>query len=104
MASFLILAQKGNVLCQYNLGVLYGQLGTSKDDAQALFWYEKAAAQGYADAQANLALMYIQGNGVPKDYSIAAEYLSKAAEQGHAGAQHNLKMIVKKIQGQGNLH
>jgi TPR repeat protein len=75
-----------------------------KDDAQALFWYQKAAAQGYADAQANLALMYIEGQGVPQDYGIATEYLSRAAEQGHVGAQHNLKMVVQIIQEQGKLH
>jgi TPR repeat protein len=61
IACFRLLAEKGNVVCQYNLGVLYGQAAAWKDEAESVVWYEKAAMQGYADAQANLALLYIKG-------------------------------------------
>jgi hypothetical protein len=34
---------------------------------EATKWYEKAAAQGDADAQFSLGLMYAIGDGVPQD-------------------------------------
>src|SRR5712691_8471260 len=45
------------------------------------------AEQGHAEAQFNLGLMYIDGQGVPQDYTQAAQWLRKAAEQGDATAQ-----------------
>ena len=96
IACFRLLAEKGNVVCQYNLGVLYGQAAAWKDEAESVVWYEKAAMQGYADAQANLALLYIKGEGVLQDYNLATEYLLQAAAQGHAGAQHNLRRLAQK--------
>ena len=43
-------------------GVMYAQgLGTRHDDAKAATWYEKAAVQAFAEAQANLGLAYFGG-------------------------------------------
>ncbi|EGE27627.1 tetratricopeptide repeat family protein, partial [Moraxella catarrhalis O35E] len=42
-------------------------------------WYTKAANQGYADAQFNLALMYYEGQGVSQDDQKAVEWYTKAA-------------------------
>ena len=53
-------------------------------------WYEKAAEQGFADAQCNLGLMYDHGRGVPQNDTTAVKWYEKAAEQGYAGAQCNL--------------
>jgi TPR repeat protein len=45
-------AQKGNASLQYGLGFAYLKgFGTDFNPNQALLWFEKAAAQGYADAQ-----------------------------------------------------
>lgn len=41
--------------------------GVPKDMGKALEWYKKAAAQGHADAQGLLSLMYFAGDGVSKD-------------------------------------
>jgi hypothetical protein len=35
-----------------------------KDYKQAVYWYQKAAAQGYAEAQSNLGIAYAFGKGV----------------------------------------
>ena len=51
------LAEKGNPAAQNNLGVFY-EIGTgvlSRQDALAEKWYRKAAEQGLAEAQYNLA-------------------------------------------------
>ena len=55
---YLISAQKGNPETQYKVGNCYetGQ-GTKTDVEQALYWYQKAAAQGYPDAIDAIARM-----------------------------------------------
>jgi len=58
-----------------------------------------AAKQGDADAQNNLGLMYVKGNGVPQDYAEAAKWFRKAAEQGFARAQYNLGIIYQTGKG-----
>ncbi len=52
--------------------------------------YRKAAAQGVAVAQYNLAHMYDKGRGVPQDYAEAVKWYRTAAAQNHAEAQINL--------------
>ena len=52
-----------------------------------------------ADAQNNLALMYVQGRGVPKDVMKAFKLFRLAAEQGHATAQYNLGVMYEKGEG-----
>jgi hypothetical protein len=46
-----------------------------------------AAAQGYAEAQYNMGVMYRDGEGVSQDYAEAAKWFRKAAEQGDANAE-----------------
>ncbi|MCQ2326421.1 MAG: SEL1-like repeat protein, partial [Bacteroidales bacterium] len=53
----------------------------------------KAAEQGYAKAQYNLALCYVYGNGVIQDYKKAKYWWEKAAEQGLAEARDMLKRL-----------
>ena len=85
-------AQAGDAMAQTRLGYCYaeGVGGVPRDEALACMWYEKAAMQGDANAQSNLALMYELGRGVKQDYAKAREWLEKAAEQGNAMAQNNL--------------
>jgi hypothetical protein len=51
------------------------------------------AAQGNADAQNNLGLIYSIGRGVKQDYAEALKWYRFAAVQGHAGAQNNLGLL-----------
>jgi hypothetical protein len=62
----------------------------AKDSAQAARWYKKAAEQGHAFAQHNLALLYAKGDGVARDPVEAFRWEQKAAEQGDPNAQYNL--------------
>ena len=59
-----------------------------RDYKQAVEWYQKAADQGYADAQYDLGRMFNMGFGVTKDNAKAVEWFQKAANQGHADAQN----------------
>jgi TPR repeat protein len=48
-------AKQGNVEAQSFLGLMYSEgLGVAQDYKQAVYWYQKAADQGYAEAQNNL--------------------------------------------------
>jgi TPR repeat protein len=62
---------------------------------QAVYWYQKAADQGYAEAQSILGVMYANGKGVLKDDKQAVYWYQKAADQGLAEAQsvHGLLII-----------
>jgi TPR repeat protein len=62
-------------------------IGMSAKDLQTL---QTQAAQGFAEAQTNLGLLYYNGQGVPRDYTKAREWFEKAAAQGDANAQYNL--------------
>lgn len=97
------LAEQGDALAQYNLGVLHRKgRGVPQDDVQARQWYEKAAAQGQAKAQFNLGTLYFNGEGVPKDYQQALRWFRLAADQGEAVAQ--TKIAIMYDDGQGVPH
>jgi hypothetical protein len=52
----------------------------------AVTWWVKAAAQGFAEAQFNLAVCLLHGKGVRKDEVGAIKMLKGAAEQDHTEA------------------
>jgi len=70
-----------------------------KDYAEALYWYRKAAEQGYAIAQRDLGWMYQNGYGVTKDYAEAVKWYRKSADQGNASGQRNLGYMYSKGYG-----
>ncbi|HEY8034609.1 MAG TPA: SEL1-like repeat protein [Methylobacter sp.] len=51
---------------------------------------QREAQAGDPDAQYNLAYMYENGIGVPKNEAKALELYQQAADQGHSEAQNNL--------------
>lgn len=54
---------------------------------------QKEAQAGDPDAQYNLAYMYENGLGVPKNEAKALELYQQAADQGHSAAQNNLEAM-----------
>ena len=54
------------------------------DYATALQLLRPLAAQGSAQAQYKLGLMYQAGEGVSQNYAEAAKWFRKAADQGHS--------------------
>jgi TPR repeat protein len=81
---------------QATLGVLYDRMG---DDEQARFWLEKAAKNGDAEAQFNLAMKLVQGAPSEGDRMASFEWLSTAAGQGFAIAQSELGLRYAKGEG-----
>ena len=88
-------AEKGDPKAQNELGeALYaGKLGVTKDAAQAVKWFRKAADQNHPAAQYNLAVGYERGDGVAKYEVEAYKWYRLAAKQGDRKAQRNATML-----------
>lgn len=92
-------AERGNMNAQFQLGRKYhiGD-GVEPDMGKAVFWYQKAAAQGSAKALNNLGVMYEHGFVAPEDKDRSTEwimeksftYFTEAAKQGQCTAQQNI--------------
>jgi TPR repeat protein len=65
-------------------------LGVDRDAPQALKWFTLAADQRDPEAQLNLALFYIKGDGVPKDVATAEQWLHRSADNGNTRARRIL--------------
>ncbi|MGM0562032.1 MAG: tetratricopeptide repeat protein [Pseudomonadota bacterium] len=91
---WLPLAEAGDVQAQYALAKLYenGGEGVMRSLTKAADWYLLASEAGLADAQNNLALLYIQGHGVPRSEERAFKLWLAAAENGHQQAQYNVAL------------
>lgn len=104
-------AEAGDAEAQSNLGRMYEEgRGVDRDESEAERWLRRAAAQGDAEAklllkrkngtrgdleaQWELALIYLDGQGVSKDEAEAAHWLSLAAQHGHVEAQFRLGQLL----------
>ena len=74
-------------------------LGVEQNFKKAVKWYQKAADQGYANAQLELGFMYYKGLGVEQDLKEEVKWFQKAANQGNANAQHNLGVMYANGKG-----
>ena len=107
-------AERGEPSAQYQLGNFYDQgdavkwyqraaeQGTAKaqaSSAEAIKWYRKAAEQGYAKAQTRLGKIYTYGIGTPQDYAEGIKWYRKAAAQGDEEAVQfiNVAADVSKV-------
>ena len=90
------LAKKGNARAQSQLGSIYygGKNGVQKDYSLAVYWFTKAAEQGYLNAVFNLALCHERGRGVPKNTAEALRLYRRAADEGLLQAQINAAVIL----------
>lgn len=88
-------AQAGDPWGQLNLGAAYdhGLAGAPRDPSLALQWYRKAAEQGLAKAQFNLAHCLVVGCDGTVDAGQARIWMRRAAEQGMADAQFLLGVM-----------
>lgn len=91
-------AQKGDISAQVLLAKRHYE---SQSFREAFYWYKKAAEQGDAEAQYQVAHMYEFGKGIKQDFSKAVRWGLKAARQKHKKAQrynswyHRLWLIAK---------
>jgi TPR repeat protein len=76
-------ANNGDASAQNKLGVYY-EIGASigQNDVEAAKWFRMAADQGHGEAMFNLAEMYEQGRGVPKNLDEAIALYKKSCANG----------------------
>ena len=92
-------AARGDASAQNDLGASYESgAGVNQNDAQAAFWYRKAADQGLAVAENNMGRLYARGQGVQRDYAEAMKWFQKAATQGDGEAMNN----IGRLYGEGD--
>ena len=98
---FYALAKKDDVRAQYNVALIYANgLGVEQDLPQAELWYERAAKQGNASAQYNLAqLCHAKGAKDPHAYEKAKYWYDKSVNAGVKEAYNNLGSLY--LNGQG---
>lgn len=113
-------AQRGDPRAQYHLGLRQGgrelleaaanqghaeaqrRLAAQLDiaeEAAALSWLKKAAAQGNPTALSSLGRRYEKGWGIPRDLTISTDYYRRAAKGGHLDAQFALGVAY--MEGKG---
>ena len=89
-------AEGGDSKAQFTLGTYYhfGLQGYKRDMVSALFWYNKSAMSGYADALFNLGACYEDGVGVAQSLSEAYAYYTLA--QGH-GRRDGIREALERV-------
>lgn len=93
-------AETGNVEAAAELGDFYADGGGgATNSAEAVKWWRKAADQGDARSQLNLALWMEEGSKIPRDLVGAAKWYRKLAESGMAFAQAKLGNFYRNGRG-----
>jgi len=69
------------------------------DSAQAIALWQPLAERGVANAQYNLGIVYLHGDGVKPDDAEALKWFRLAAEQGDRAAQQQLGVMI--LHGRG---
>lgn len=94
-------SMNGEVLAQFKLGELYrgGVEALPRDDAEAAIWFRKAAEQGHAGAQNQLAYMYFEGEGVEQSDAEAAKWYLLSAKQGKKNSQEFIAWLYENGRG-----
>lgn len=91
-------ARDGDALASFNYGyMLWRGLGVEKNTAEAKSFFAFSREMEGGEACYNLAIIYMSGEGVLRDYKKAMEYMTLSANQGCIEAQ--LYMGVAHTQG-----
>lgn len=91
------LANKGNVVGQTLLGILYATgRGVEKDEKKGFELTSKAASKCHARAEYNLATMFYHGIGVEANRKKANELFNRSADQGFSSAHSTLGLHTSK--------
>jgi TPR repeat protein len=93
-------SQGGSHYAEFEVGRFYraGYLN-APDYAQAMVWFNRAAAAGYGPADRDLGAMYEAGQGMPADLSQARSHYERAADLGVSGAIQRMGELYRDGQG-----
>jgi TPR repeat protein len=91
-------ADQGEPNAQFILGSLYAR-GVKPNPQRAFKWFAAAATHGNAKAMHNLAMAYLNGQGVEKDSAAAIDWLVKAANSGYRDSAFDLAVLYERGEG-----
>ncbi len=87
-------AEAGEAAAQFELGFrLLSGHGAAADTVEAATWYLRAAEQRVPDAEAGIAILYLEGEGVPQDIFASHRWAKRAANHGHFLGYYALSRI-----------
>jgi len=84
-------AAAGSDTAQFSLARRFYDYGNFN---AALYWYKESALNHNTRAMNNLALMYLEGSGVPANEKVGTMWLESAVKRGDSAARTNLGIIV----------
>lgn len=79
-------AERGDAQAQFLLAHYFQTQAQPPQYFDAMQWYLKSARQDYLEAQFQLGIMYLDGQGITEDSVEGFEWISRAALNGHEGA------------------
>jgi AcrR family transcriptional regulator len=88
-------ALQGDPSAQFILATLYTS-GIKPNPQLAVRWFSTAAVRGNIKAMHNLALAYLNGDGVPKNPAAAVGWFSKAASAGYRDSAFDLGVLYER--------
>ena len=96
------LAEAGDAKAQNLLGLMYEfgpefGGGIKKDEAKAAKWYRRAAEAENPVAQYNLAVLYVEGRGVTRDFHLAYMWFSISANLGVERAAEDRASLARRM-------
>ncbi len=94
--SLRLAAAQGDPSAQFEVAarLAEGKGDTDQNLKDAVAWYQRSAASGFAMAQFRLGTLYERGVGINTDLARAQVWYSRAAEQGNVKAMHNLAVLI----------
>jgi TPR repeat protein len=85
-------------VAQTELGVALREgSGMARNESESLAWFEKAAIQGYTEAQYNLGLAYAKGTGVDPDPVRGTAWLEICAKERHREAIRAVSPVRRQL-------
>ena len=92
------IAQRGDALGQYYLGLMYTNgSGVLKNYKIAVQWHTLAAEQGLSFSQTKLGTAYLIGTGIPRDYIYAHMWLNLGIANGDEGDALKTMGITERV-------
>lgn len=89
-------ARQGDVSAKFRLAEIFenGENGTKQNLREAASWYASASQSGHTEAQRRLALMHLQGRGVPQSFDEAQKLFFQAAQKNDEESQYQLGRLL----------
>lgn len=84
-------AAMGNAEAQNDLATICMQ---QNQGSSAMYWFEQAAEQGYAESMHWLGRCHLEGRFVEENANLGIMWIAKAAAHGHVISQAQIKAMI----------